>query len=134
MEYKNWLAQKFKEIFDLVAARRDKYNGNSEDDFLQIRSAAEQTGIDTETAIRFMMNMKISRINVGSEAADDSMEDSAKDLVGYTMLWLRFREAEAEGQQLLKEQLDQTDSLPELEAPKGGFKESFKSFLGVGNG
>lgn len=134
MEYKNWLAQKFKEIFDLVTARRDKYNGASEDDFLQIRHAAEQTGIATSVAIRFMMNMKMSRLNWGAEAEDDSMDDTVKDIVGYSMLWLRFREAESKGIKMLKEQMDLTDSLPEQGAPAGtggNFLGTFKNFLGV---
>lgn len=130
MEYKNWLASKFKEIFDLVTARRDKYNGASDDDFLQIRHAAEQTGMTTEQAIRFMMNMKMSRLNWGADAEDDSMDDTVKDIVGYSMLWLRFREAESQQKVRIKE-MDLTDSIlePTEEAP--GFMRTFKNFMGA---
>jgi len=130
MEYKNWLAQKFKEIFDVFVARRDKYNGNSSDDFLQIRHAADQTGITCGDAIRFMMNMKMSRINWGAEADDDSMDDSVRDLVGYSMLLLRFRESQ--------EKIHVFTSAPPLnigpskEGPEGSFLGTFKNFLGVG--
>lgn len=124
MTFLMWAAHELKNIHDIVAARSKKYNGEG-DEFLQIRAASDETGIPLETGVRFMMNMKMSRLNYGEDAPEDSKRDCARDLIGYSLMYLRGLSTGAFG----RETADDTPVISESPKASEAFGDRWKSYL-----
>ncbi len=126
MTFLHWAAHELKAIHDILRSRGQKYNSAEEDNFETIRAASRETGIPLEQGVRFMMNLKLSRLNYGNEATDDSKIDSGRDLIGYALMYLNGLAT--------KQFSSESEDIPVVEElqepPAKDFVSAWKGFLG----
>lgn len=122
------LAQKAKGTVDLMREKAYKYNGEDWlEPFDQISSAASLTGISPEQAIRFMMNMKITRLNMGSDVVDDTKLDSIRDGIGYSLMLWEYLDREKNADMPM---LNEGSYLPDIKVESSSpLVRAFKKFL-----
>ncbi len=92
-EYIAFAEQTFDDIHKLIQKKNADYTGNSDDPFANFRMVEHLSHgkISTEEGLFTRLSDKFSRLGSlmgGEEAKNESLEDTLKDIIGYSVLYL----------------------------------------------